>query len=310
MYKYILKRVLLTIPVLFGVLVIVFTIMSLTPGEPARLILGVNADQAAIDAFNQVHGLNASFPVRLTNYLTDIITGLDFGRSYRTEKPVFDMILGRFPVTFMLASLSIFFSAVIGIVLGVISAVKQYSVIDMTLTVTAMVFASIPSFWLGMMLILAFALNLHILPSHGIDSWESYILPVITLVVSSAAGLLRMTRSAMLETIRQEYIRTARAKGASPRDVVFKHALKNALLPVVTSLGISFGTSLGGAVVIETVFSIPGLGMLIVNAIRDKDFPLVMATILFLAALFCLVMLIVDLIYAFIDPRIKAKYAN
>lgn len=310
MYKYIIKRVLLTIPVLLGVLLIVFTIMSLTPGEPARLILGAEANQEAIDAFNEAHGLNASFGERLLTYVKDIVTELDFGRSYRSDKPVFDMILGRFPITFNLAALSIFFSAVIGIVLGVISAVKQYSALDVTLTVTAMIFASIPSFWLGMMLILEFALNLHMFPSNGADSWVSYVLPVITLSVSSAAGLLRMTRSAMLETIRMEYIRTARAKGASPRDVVYKHALKNALLPVVTSLGLSFGMSLGGAVVIEQVFSIPGLGMLMVSAIRDKDFPLVMASILFLAALFCLVMLIVDLIYAFIDPRIKAKYTS
>lgn len=310
MYKYIIKRVLLTIPVLLGVLLIVFTIMSLTPGEPARLILGAEANQEAIDAFNEAHGLNASFGERLLSYVKDIVTEMDFGKSYRSDKPVFDMILGRFPITFNLAALSIFFSAVIGIILGVISAVKQYSALDVTLTVTAMIFASIPSFWLGMMLILEFALNLHMFPSNGADSWVSYVLPVITLSVSSAAGLLRMTRSAMLETIRMEYIRTARAKGASPRDVVFKHALKNALLPVVTSLGLSFGISLGGAVVIEQVFSIPGLGMLMVSAIRDKDFPLVMASILFLAALFCLVMLIVDLIYAFIDPRIKAKYTS
>lgn len=310
MYKYIIKRVLLTIPVLLCVLLIVFTIMSLTPGEPARLVLGAEADQAAIEAFNEAHGLNASFGERLFNYVKDIVTNLDFGRSYRSDRPVFDMILGRFPITFNLAALSIFFSAVIGIVLGVISAVKQYSALDVTLTVTAMVFASIPSFWLGMMLILEFSLNLHMFPSNGADTWVNYVLPVITLSVSSAAGLLRMTRSAMLETVRMEYIRTARAKGASPRDVVYKHALKNVLLPVVTSLGLSFGMSLGGAVVIEQVFSIPGLGMLMVSAIRDKDFPLVMASILFLAALFCLVMLIVDLIYAFIDPRIKAKYTS
>ena len=179
MYKYVIKRVLLTIPVLLGVLLIVFTIMSLTPGEPARLILGASADQAAIDAFNQLHGLDATFPERLWNYLKDIVTDLDFGRSYRSDKPVFDMILGRFPITFMLATLSIFFSAVIGIVLGVVSAVKQYSKLDATLTVTAMIFASIPSFWLGMMLILGFSLNLHMFPSHGADSWQSYVLPVL-----------------------------------------------------------------------------------------------------------------------------------
>lgn len=309
MYKYILKRLLLTIPVLLGVILIVFTIISLTPGEPARLILGVYAEQEAIDAFNEEHGLNDPFPERLFNYVKDIVTELDFGRSYRTNKPVFEVILGRFPVTLKLATLSILFSSIVGISLGVISAVKQYSVLDTVSTITAMTFASVPAFWLGMMLILAFALKLHILPSNGIDSWRSYILPIITLVVSGAAGLLRMTRSAMLETVRQDYIRTARAKGASERDVVVKHALKNALLPVVTSLGMSFGMSLGGAVVIESVFSIQGVGTLVVDAIRDKDFPLVLASILFLAAMFCLVMLLVDLAYAFIDPRIKAKYS-
>ena len=218
--------------------------------------------------------------------------------------------MDRFPITLTLASVSIVFSAIVGISLGVISAVKQYSALDTVATITAMVFASVPSFWFGMMLILAFSLKLRILPSNGIDSWVSYILPVVTLVVSGSAVLLRMTRSAMLETVRQDYIRTARAKGASERDVVVKHALKNALLPVVTSLGMSFGASLGGTVVIETVFSIPGLGTLVVDSIRDKDFPLVLACILFLAALFCLVMLLVDLVYALIDPRIKAKYSR
>lgn len=310
MYKYIIKRLLLTIPVLIGVIVIVFTIMALTPGEPARLILGPYAEQADIDAFNEEHDLNAPFPVRLANYIGGIVTGLDFGSSYRTGKPVFEAIMDRFPITLTLASMSIVFSAIVGISLGVISAVKQYSALDTVATITAMVFASVPFFWFGMMLILAFSLKLCILPSNGIDSWVSYILPIITLVVSGSAGLLRMTRSAMLETVRQDCIRTARAKGASERDVVVKHARKNALLPVVTSLGMSFGASLGGAVVIETVFSIPGLGTLVVDSIRDKDFPLVLACILFLAALFCLVMLLVDLVYALIDPRIKAEYSR
>ncbi len=310
MYRYVIKRLLLTIPVLLGVILIVFTIVSMTPGEPARLILGAYAEQAEIDAFNEEHGLDAPFAERFVNYVKDIVTKQDFGRSYRTGKPVFETILGRFPVTLKLATLSIIFSAIVGISLGVISAVKQYSVLDTVATVTAMVFASVPAFWFGMMATLIFSLKLHLLPSNGIDSWTSYILPIVTLVVSGSAGLLRMTRSAMLETVRQDYIRTARAKGASERDVVIKHALKNALLPVITSLGMSFGTSLGGAVVIETVFSINGVGTLVVDAIRDKDYPLVLASILFLAALFCLVMLLVDLAYAFVDPRIKAKYSH
>ncbi len=308
MYKYVIKRLLFTIPVLFGAIFLVFTIMYLTPGDPGTLILGITAKQADIDALNHELGYDQPFFTQFFNYIKDMVTAFDFGESYRTGLPVFDEILARFPCTFWLALLSMIFSSIIGIILGIISAVKQYSILDNVCTTVAMLLSAIPGFWLGLMLMLIFALNLGLLPSNGIDTWTGYVLPVATLTLSSAASQMRLTRSSMLETIRADYIRTARSKGAPEKVVIYKHALKNALLPVITSMGMTFGAGLGGAVIIETVFGMPGVGMLIVNSIRQKDTPTVMAATLFLAFLFCLVMLIVDILYAYIDPRIKARY--
>ncbi len=310
MYKYVIKRLLFTIPVLFGAVFLVFTIMNLTPGDPGRLILGITAKQSDIDALNHQLGVDQPFFVQFFNYLKNMVTKFDFGTSYRTGLPVFDEILARFPATFWLALWSMIVSSIVGIALGIVSAVKQYSVLDNILTTLAMLLSAIPGFWLGLMLMLIFALQLGLLPSNGIADWTGYILPVVTLSLNGAATQMRLTRSTMLETIRQDYIRTAKSKGAPEKVVIWKHALKNALLPVVTAMGMNFGASLGGAVIIETVFGVPGLGMLIVNSIRQKDTPTVMAATLFLAILFCLVMLVVDILYAYIDPRIKAKYQN
>lgn len=310
MYKYVIKRLLFTIPVLFGAIFLVFTIMHLTPGDPGRLILGITAKQADIDALNHQLGVDQPFFVQFFDYMKNMLTQFDFGTSYRTGLPVFDEILARFPATFWLALWSMILSSVVGIALGIVSAVKQYSALDNILTTLAMLLSAIPGFWLGLMLMLIFALQLGLLPSSGITSWTGYILPVLTLSLGGAATQMRLTRSTMLETVRQDYIRTAKSKGAPEKIVIWKHALKNALLPVVTAMGMNFGASLGGAVIIETVFGVPGLGMLIVNSIRQKDTPTVMAATLFLAVLFCLVMLVVDILYAYIDPRIKAKYQN
>ena len=308
MYKYVTKRILLTIPVLFGAIFLVFAIMQLTPGDPATLILGMTASPEDIAALNHRLGADQPFFQQFFNYVKDIVTKFDFGESYRSGKPVFDSILARFPTTFWLALWSMVASSVIGIVLGIVSAVKQYSATDNILTTLAMLFSAVPGFWLGLMLMVVFALNLGWLPFGGVDSWKGYVLPVATLSLGGAASVMRLTRSTMLETIRQDYIRTARSKGAPENKVIFKHALKNALLPVITSMGMNFGGSLGGAVIVETVFGMPGVGMLIVESIRQKDTPVVMAATLFLAALFCLVMLVVDILYAYIDPRIKARY--
>jgi peptide/nickel transport system permease protein len=295
---------------LLGVSFIIFTIISLTPGDPGRLILGENAKQEAIDKLNSDLGFDKPFLVRYVKYITDILFKLDFGISYSTQKPVFDEIRSRLPNTLWLAVLSVIFSSIIGISLGIFAAVKQYSLLDNISTVLAMFFAVIPIFWFGMMLTYVFSLKLGWLPTSGIGTWKNFILPTVALALNSAGGVLRLTRSTMLETIRQDYIRTAKAKGATSRVVIWKHALRNALLPVITTLGINFGHLLGGAVIIETVFSIPGLGTLIVSSIRLKDIPTVLSTTILFAAFFCIIVLVVDILYAYIDPRIKAKYSR
>ena len=310
MYKYVLKRLLYMIPVVLGVAFLVFVILSLTPGDPGSIILGITADPKDIAALNAEFGYDQPFLIRFINYIGDIVLHFDLGTSYQSRQPVINDIIARFPNTLVLAVLSMAAASIIGISLGIISAVRQYSVLDHTCVVVAMIFASIPGFWLGLMLLLLFSLKLGWLPSYGAGSLKHFILPTITVCMSSAASLLRLTRSAMLETIRQEYIRTARAKGASQKRIIWKHALRNAMLPVVTTLGTSFGASLGGAIIAETVFAMPGMGTLITTAIRQKDIPVVMGATLFLAVLFSLIILIVDILYAFIDPRIKAKYQN
>ncbi len=310
MYKYVVKRLLLMIPVLLCTVFLVFAIMSLTPGDPGTLILGMTAKQEDIDRLNHEFGYDKPFLTRFVDYVKNIILHLDFGNSYRTRSPVLNEIAARFPATFKLAVSSMILSSLIGIPLGIMSAVRQYSFVDNLFTMVAMFFAAVPGFWLGLMLMLLFSLHLEWLPSSGIGSWKHFALPTLTLATGGAAGLLRLTRSTMLETVRQDYIRTARSKGASERTVIWNHALKNALLPVVTSLGMSFGSALGGAIVTETVFAMPGLGTLIVNSIRQKDIPVVLGSTVLLATLFCVIMLTVDIAYAFLDPRIKARYSK
>lgn len=296
--------------VLLGVAFLVFAILSLTPGDPGTIILGITASPDDIAALNHEFGYDQPFFIRFFDYIGNIILHFDLGDSYQTRQPVIQDILARFPKTLLLTVLSMSVSAVVGIFLGVISAVRQYSIMDHFCVITALVFASVPGFWLGLMLIMIFALELQVLPSFGADTLVHYILPTVTIAAGSAASLLRLTRSAMLETIRQEYIITAKAKGASERRIIWKHAMKNAMLPVVTTLGTSFGASLGGAIIVETVFAMPGMGTLITTAIRQKDIPVVMGSTLFLAFLFSVIILIVDILYAFIDPRIMAKYKN
>ena len=306
MLKYILKRILLLIPVLLGVSFIVFTIMSFTPGDPATNILGPNATKEAIQELNEELGYYDPFFKRYFDYVVDAVQG-DFGESYRTGEPVFGEIFSRFPTTIKLAVAAIILAVVIGIPIGMLSAIKQYSIFDVISTVISMFMTSVPQFWLALMGILLFSVHWHILPSTGLDYWQSYIMPVFTLCLPCAANIIRLTRSSMLETIRQDYIRTARAKGLPERIVIWKHAFRNALLPVITVIGINFGYQLGGAVLIEAIFGIPGVGMLTVNSIRQKDIPQTTASILFLALIYVVIMLVVDVLYAYIDPRLKSK---
>jgi len=308
MLVYAIKRILLSIPILIGVAFIIFFIMDLTPGDPATLLLGPEANSEAIAQLNHELGYDRPFIERFFHYIYDFIFKFDMGKSYRSSSMVSVEVSRKIPYTTILAVTSMILSSCIGIPLGVLSAVKQYSLLDTIPTPIALFFAAVPSFWLGMMLMYIFSLKLGWFPSSGISTLKHYVLPMIAVGLPMAAQQLRFTRSSMLETIRQDYIRTARAKGAAERTVIWKHALKNALLPVITISGISFGSLLGGAVVTETLFGIPGIGTLVVTAVRMKDVPMVMGASIFMAAIYVVVMLIIDLVYGFIDPRIKAKY--
>ncbi len=310
MLKYIIKRILILIPIMFAVSFIVYGILYLTPSDPARLMLGASAPESALEQLRSELGLDQPFLVQYFDYMKGVFQG-DFGISYRSQQSVLLEIGARLPVTVKLALSSILVISILGILLGVISAVKQYSFIDKFLTVFSMCAASVPSFWLGLMLMLLFSLNLGWLPSYGVTSgWKSYIMPVIALSLPSLAEIIRMTRSAMLDTIHQDYIRTARAKGMTERKVILGQALKNALLPIITVIGANFGSLLGGSVVIETVFALPGLGNMVVSSIRTKDIPQVMAGTMIIALMFCVILLIMDVAYAFIDPRIRTRYVK
>lgn len=307
MHKYVFRRLLMLIPVLLGVTFIVFSIMYMTPGDPAQMILGEKAPAEAVERLREEMGLNDPFLMQYGRFVKNAMIG-KFGRSYTTNREVFTEIFSRFPATLQLASLGVLIAVAIGIPVGIISATKQYSLFDSISMIAALIGVSMPNFWQGLMLILLFSVYLGWLPSGGYGGFANFILPALTLGTSSAAIITRMTRSSMLEVIRQDYIRTARAKGVNEKTVVNKHALKNALIPVITVVGLQFGYLLGGAVLTETVFSWPGVGRLLVDAIKQKDTPMVQATVVFIAVTFSFVNLGVDILYAFVDPRIKSQY--
>ena len=309
MLKYIGKRLLWMLPVVLGISFILFTIMDLTPGDPARVILGEYASQEDVDALREEMGLNDNFFVRYGKYIVSAVTG-DLGQSYRTGVPVVEEIAARFPVTLKIAVMAMFIAVFIGIPVGIISAVRQYSFADIVATMSALAFTSIPAFWLGLLLILLLSVQLHLLPAIGSDSWKHLIMPSVSLAAAQMATIMRMSRSTMLEVIRQDYIRTAKAKGAEPRRIIFHHAIKNALLPVITTVGLSISNLLGGALIIENVFGISGLGTLMVNSVKSKDAPMLIGSVMFAAVVAGLVNLSVDVLYTYIDPRIKAQFVK
>ena len=310
MYKYFLKRLLMMVPILLGVSFIVFSLLALAPGDPAYIILGASADQEALDQLNHELGFDQPFLQRYFNYVYNLIVHFNFGDSYRSRQPVMNELKKRIPVSISLSLSGILLASIIGVPLGVLSAVKQYTVFDTVPTILAMLLSAFPSFWMGMLLIYYVAFKLSLFPSFGIGTWKHYVLPTTAIGMIYAARLLRYTRSSMLDSIRQDYVRTARAKGAPERVVIWKHALRNALLPTVTVIGTSFGLLIGGTIVMENLFSIPGLGSLVISGINQRDIPVVMATTLVIATFFCFILLIMDLLYAVLDPRIKAKYVK
>jgi peptide/nickel transport system permease protein len=310
MYRYIIKRLLFLIPTILGVIFIIFLVGNITPGNPARALLGVSAPQADVDALNHELGYDLPFLKKYFNYVKNMVVNRDFGVSYFTKQSVFNEIWPRYLVTIKLAFMGVFLAALIGIPMGIYAAVKQYSLWDTIPSIIAFLIAAVPAFVLGMLLLFVFSLKLNWLPSYGIQSFKSYIMPALAISIPPAAMNMRFTKSSMLESIRQDYVRTARAKGAPENVVIWRHALKNALLPVITNIGLSLGSLICGAVVAEKLFSIPGIGSLIVDRITYKDEPVIIAGTILIAICFTIVMLIVDLIYAYIDPRIRAKYSR
>lgn len=310
MLKFIGKRLLMMIPVLLGVTLLIFTMLYFTPADAADMILGDSAPAEAVEQLREELGLNKSFFEQYLAYMKGILTKFDLGISWTTRLPVTDELLHYFPTTVKLAALSSLLGAVLGITLGIISAIRQYSIFDKIATALSLVGVSMPNFWLGMMLIILFAVNLKWLPPSGIATAAAWVLPTVTLSCQGVAQLARMTRSSMLEVIRQDYIRTARAKGQRESVIVVKHALKNAMIPVITAVGLTFGRLLGGAVLAETVFSVPGLGKLMVDAIKIRNYPIVQGGVLLIAFSMLVVNLIVDILYAFADPRIRSQYVR
>lgn len=296
------------IPVLIGVSLVIFTMVYFTPGDAAEMILGDMGTPEDKALMREKLMIDEPFIVRYVAYFKSFVFEGDLGTSYTTKRPVVDEILERFPTTIVLAGLSALLAAVIGIVAGIISATRQYSWFDNISTAISLIGVSMPNFWQGLMLILVFSVWLRWLPASGFDGPKYWILPVVTIGTSNAATIMRMTRSSMLEVIRQDYIRTARAKGQVERIVIWKHALKNALIPVVTTIGLTFGKMLGGAVLTESIFSIAGIGKLMVDAIKMRNTPVVQGGVIFIAFSLSLVNLVVDVLYAFIDPRIRSQY--
>lgn len=308
MLKYILKRILSMIPVLLGVILLVFIIMNMASGNAVLLSLGENATEEAIAAKTAELGLDKPLLVRYVNYVIDLIKG-DMGQSYLSTRQVADEVFARFPATLSLAIVAALISTLLAIPLGIIAAVKQNTFFDNASMVVSLIGNSMPAFWLALMLMLLFAEKLGWFPAQGMnDGWKSYVLPALSIGFINMAAIARTTRSSMLETIRQDYVRTARSKGIDESDVIMKHAFPNALIPTVTVIGVQFGVLLGGAVLTETVFAWPGLGRLMVQSVNNRDVPMVLGCIVMLSICYSVINLLVDLIYGFIDPRVRSMY--
>lgn len=310
MTKYILKRLLMCVLVIVSAAFVIFTIMYFVPGDPARNILGDGVPIEMIEAKREELGLNDPYLVRLGRFLSDVFLHFNLGTSYSTGLPITTELMSRLPRTIALGVAGILVDALIAIPLGIIAGLKVGKWQSTTLSVGAMVLACLPDFWVALMLIVLFTVKLGWLPSFGIGGIKYYIMPVIAISVGGIGGELRQMRSSMLDVMRADFVTTARAKGVPERRVVLQHMLPNALIPVVTVIGASFARVIGGTVIIEQIFSIPGVGMYMLEAINMRDYPVIQGSVLILAAMTSLIMLLVDLVYALIDPRIKASYSQ
>jgi len=297
------------IPVILGVLVIVFIINRMA-GDPVVMLIGSDATEEEYASERERLGLDRPVIEQFYEYVKGVVTRFDLGTSFVSRRPVSEQILVRFPTTLRLAMISLLISSVLGIAFGVICAINQNTKSDYIVSLLAMIVASLPNFWFALMMILFFAVNLGILPATGLDTWKGWVLPAVVLGLGPISNLCRTTRSSMLEVIRQDYIRTAKSKGISDNKVIFKHALKNALFPVITVFGLMASLNIGGQVVVETIFTIPGIGSYMMTSITNKDYPVVQGTVIVLSLMVCVINLLIDIAYGFADPRIRLGYSS
>lgn len=308
MWRYIIKRLLILIPVVICVAIVIFTLLYFTPGDPAESLLGPTATAEQLAEKRHQLGLDQPYAVQLWDFLSELFLHGNLGTAFMDGTKVMQQLLARMPRTIIIAVMVMLIQVVFGIPLGISAATHKDKWQDTFCTFIAMSTTSFPGFWIALLLILLFSLKLDLLPSSGVASWQSYILPCIAAGLSGIGQMGRLTRSQMLEVKNADYCVTARSQGISERTILYRHALPNAMIPIITSAGTHFGSALGGSIVIETVFAIPGVGTYVMDAISARDYPVVRGGVVVLAIMFCIVMLIVDLCYAFIDPRIKAQY--
>jgi len=308
MSKYIIKRLITTIFIIVGAAILIFTILYFVPGDPARILLGSEASEADVEAKRQLLGLTDPYLVRLVRFLKDTFLHFDLGTSWFTDISVNKELAVRLPRTLLLGTLFVVLSSAIAIPLGISAAIHQNQWQDRLCMVIAMILTALPDFWLALMLVLVFSLKLGWLPAFGIESWQCFILPVIAGSLRSIGNLARQTRASMLNVTRSDFVVTARSKGVPEERVIRRHMLPNALIPIITTIGGTFASCIAGTVIIEQVFSIPGIGTYMTNAVSSRDCPVVQGCVVILAIFIALIMLVVDLIYGFVDPRIKAQY--
>lgn len=309
MAKYIIKRLIITIPIILLVTVLVFTLLYFTPGDPAVIILGDQASNEELDSMREYLGVNDPYIVQLGRYLKSLFIDFDLGESWIYKTNVTYELANRMPRTTAICIYSVLIGAVIGIPLGVIAAVHQNGIADKIVLASSSILTCVPNYCVALVLILIFALRLGWFPAFGVkEGLKSYVLPCLSIMIGSFAGMSRQMRSSMLEVIRSDYVTAARAQGFSKNSINYRHALPNALIPIVTMMGTQFAAGLGGTMILETIFSIPGVGLYVSGAITKRDRPAIIGCVVFLGILFCLIMLGIDIIYALVDPRIRAQY--
>ncbi|MCL2125067.1 MAG: ABC transporter permease [Oscillospiraceae bacterium] len=309
MIRYIIKRLLMMIPILMGVSLIVLIFIDIAPGDPARIKLGNRATEEQIQELREEWHLNDPFLTKYFTFLGNAVRG-DFGRSYNNNRPITTEMAQRFKYTFVISVLSVLLSVVIGIPLGIYAATHQYTWKDNAAIALSLLCISMPAFWFALILIRFFSIRLGWLPPQGIESWKGWIMPTISLALGYTALITRQMRSDLLEVIRQDFITTARAKGQTEMKVLYRHALKNAIIPIVLIIGTLFGASLGGAMIAEIIYSVPGLGSYMLSGLTARDYPVILATTFFMSTVFSIVILLIDVAFAFIDPRIRSQYSR